>query len=184
MYDAKVRNKFIELKGEGKSLDEISWILGVSKRSLNNWNQKYENEIELAEDLKLEELAQKLRITKGQRLRIFTRDIKSIDKELSGRSLKDISAKHLIDMKIKMLDGIGKTLDSSKIEFGTPLIITKDPYVEIMEGCRKSTIGDATVEELVHEIADRKATLEYLEAVVKAEERRRMENAGSSKESN
>lgn len=157
MYDVKVRGDFIELKAKGETLDEISKVLGVSKRSLNNWNKKYENEIVSAEDNELEVLAQKLKITKGQRLRSFAESIKRVDGELSGRSLKEIPTQSLIVLKIRMMEAVGKALDSTKVEFGTPLTIVEDPYIAVIRACMVGNLDGFSVDELMEELDKRLA---------------------------
>jgi hypothetical protein len=159
MYDVKVKGDFIELKAMGETLDEISKVLGVSKRSLNNWNKKYENEIVSAEDNELDVLAQKLKLTKGQRLRSFSRMIEKMDRELSGRDLKEIGTQSLIALKIKTLEAVSKAMDSSKIEFGTPLVIQEDPYMEIIRQCMKADVAFFSVAELEKAIEVKKADI-------------------------
>jgi len=148
MYDTEVQKKFITLRAKGKNLDEIALELGVSKRSLNNWNKKHEEAIIKAEDTELEELTQKLKINKGQRLRSFARMIEQLDSELSGRNLKEITTQSLIVLKIKAMEAVGKTLDSSKIEFGNALEIKEDKFTLIWKQTLEADIDDFTKDQL------------------------------------
>ena len=155
MYDLKTQKKFIELRAKGKSLDEISLELGVHKRTLNNWNKKLEAEIEKAEDGELDELTQKLKMSKAQRLRRFSKMLDDLDLGISGRDLKEISVQNLVALKIRALDSVSKVLDASKIEFGNPLTIKEDPFVAILRECSVADLARIDSEELLSELRRR-----------------------------
>lgn len=122
MKDEATKMKFIELRIQSKSFDEISKILNVSKQTLIAWNKKYRRDIEKLKLDNYNELLVKYNENSLVKLEGLLKIKEALFNELSSRSFKSVKLKELIEL-MKYLDSeIDKIVSkqkqvSSDIEF-------------------------------------------------------------------
>lgn len=101
MIDNQTKEKFIELRAQGKSFNTIAKELGVSKPTLIDWSREFVDQISNLKTIELEDLQEKFYIQKRKRIEIFGAQLETIKQELSLRDLKTISTERLLDLLAK-----------------------------------------------------------------------------------
>ncbi|MFZ2189360.1 MAG: helix-turn-helix domain-containing protein [Candidatus Magasanikiibacteriota bacterium] len=101
MIDNQTKEKFIELRAQGKSYNTISKEIGVSKPTLIQWSREFVDEISNLKAIEFEDLQEKYYIHKRKRIEIFGTQLEAIKQELSSRDLKTISTERLLDLLAK-----------------------------------------------------------------------------------
>lgn len=102
MPDLETQKQFINLRAKGKSYQNISDEIGVSKRTLINWGKELSLEISNAHALELEALQDEYYMLKERRIKLFGEKLKAISEELENRDLSDIQTEKLFDLFFKM----------------------------------------------------------------------------------
>ena len=101
MKDQKTKERFIELRAEGRSFSSIAEELGVSKQSLIAWSREFSFQISNLKAIELEAIQEKFSLLKKQRLETFGDNIRRIKTEIEKRSLADIPTEKLLDLWLK-----------------------------------------------------------------------------------
>lgn len=115
MKDNETKDRFIELRAQGWSFDQIAKELRVSKQTLINWSREFENEIGNLRAIELESLREKYFLTKQARIEFFGKQLERIKQELGQRNLTEVSTEKLFGLLIKM--GNEMKEDRGEIEF-------------------------------------------------------------------
>ncbi len=120
MYTEEKIDKFIELRARGWSLGHISTELGVSKRTLVDWNREYAKDVEEYHGLETQLLKEKFMATREEELTDLRRFQKDIADELGNRTLKYIETEKLFQLSVdlrgeieRMVHGKGCQEDAS-----------------------------------------------------------------------
>ena len=95
MYHQQTKNQFVELRAQGWTLARIATHLGISKRTLLDWNQACRSEVAALRAFESEALESKLLASQADELTRLAGHQKSIRAELATRSLKSISTESL-----------------------------------------------------------------------------------------
>lgn len=103
MKDESVKIKFVEMRVQNKSFDEIARALNVSKQTLLNWNDKFKKDIRQLKLINYYDLLQKYNQNDMIRLETLLKLKKTAMDELSSRSFKDVKTIDLINI-IRYLD--------------------------------------------------------------------------------
>jgi len=96
MHTHTTINQFIELRAQGLSLNRIADQLGVSKRTLINWNRDQHTTIESLRALEIEALHEKILASHEQELTQLAACQSKIAEELAKRSLETIPTDKLL----------------------------------------------------------------------------------------
>jgi DNA-binding XRE family transcriptional regulator len=100
MYKPEDKDKFIELRIEGHSFDDIAKQLNISKQTLVNWSKEEAVQIQLMnlEELRKEELHKKYIVTSKSRIEMLGLRLNKLLEELDKRDFKDLSTDSLIKL--------------------------------------------------------------------------------------
>ena len=117
-YKIKDKEKFVELRAEGLSFDNISKAMNISKPTLIQWNVSLAREIENKEFLEYQSLLDKYKLSKRKQLEYFSTQLNKIHKELSQRDLSQLTIREIIALNEVFENGVLKILKSVKYNTG------------------------------------------------------------------
>lgn len=100
MKSAEERERFIELRAEGRSYEDIAATLGTSKTTLIAWSKELQKEIANARTIALDALFQRFAVAKAKRIEVFGRRLEAILKELDKRDLSDVPTVSLLKLAL------------------------------------------------------------------------------------
>jgi transposase len=103
-FTAAEQDKFIELRAQGHSFNDIAEQLGISKNTLIDWSKDFAVDIENRKALEREALQTKYLMTWNTRIEAFGEMLERIDQELEERDFSDVTTKELMELKIKYMD--------------------------------------------------------------------------------
>ena len=95
------KSRFIHMRTKGLSYAKIAKELKVSTSTLSNWNQELLEEITQAKAIELEALQEEYFILKEGRIRLLGGQLKTIQKEISGRDLSKVSTEKLMELQLR-----------------------------------------------------------------------------------
>jgi len=95
MHNTDTKNRFIELRAQGWSLQRIAAELHVSKRTLVDWNRDGQREIRSLKDLELEALHERILVSHEEELTRLTAQLNRIEAVLAKRNLDCLSTESL-----------------------------------------------------------------------------------------
>lgn len=98
-----LRQRFVELRAEGKPYSEISEELNVSKPTLIEWSRDLEDEILNLKAIYLDELYKKYYVAKQIRIELFGKRLETILNELDQRDLKEVTTDRLLEFVLKYI---------------------------------------------------------------------------------
>lgn len=100
-FDKQVE-AFIALRIQGKSFDEISIELKTSKKTLLEWNKKFDVRTFISEEkaLKTNALIKSFQMDRENRLKAYLEFSKKVNEELMTRDLSQIPTDKLLTMAI------------------------------------------------------------------------------------
>jgi hypothetical protein len=118
MKDISTKEKFIQLRAEGRSFDRIAAELKVSKTTLINWSKELAREINNAQYFAFQSLAEQYQITKQERMTYLMRELKKIYDALSEKEYKDLPIKDLLLIKEKFETALRDEFDRTEYHTG------------------------------------------------------------------
>jgi len=89
MKNANEKERFVELRAEGRSYADIAVALKISKPTLIAWGKDLQKEISNARTLRMDELFEKYAVAKSKRVEVFGKRLEAIMTELDKRDLSD-----------------------------------------------------------------------------------------------
>src|SRR5437870_7625369 len=98
MHPTETKNQFIELRAQGWSLARIATHIGVSKRSLIDWNRQCHAEIQQLQALETEALHERILASHEEELRRLAGHLTAIENELARRGPKALNTLELFRM--------------------------------------------------------------------------------------
>lgn len=101
MKNANDKERFIELRAEGRSYADIAVALKVSKPTLIAWGKELQKDILNARTLRMDELFEKYAVAKSKRVVVFGRRLEAIMAELETRDLTDVPTPSLLALALK-----------------------------------------------------------------------------------
>jgi len=106
MLDNQTKEKFIELRAQGKSFKAISIELEVSKPTLMQWSRDFGDEIANMKAIEMDDLQERYYICKKRRIELLGEQIEAIKTELSTRELKSVSTEKLLELLNKFTSNL------------------------------------------------------------------------------
>lgn len=94
------RERFVELRAEGRPFAYIAQQLGTCKEVLIRWSRELEAEVANAKALRLDALAEQYAVGKAKRLEVFGRRLEAILAELDRRDLAEIPTDKLLRLAL------------------------------------------------------------------------------------
>ena len=101
MKNVEDKERFIELRAEGRSYADIAAVLKVSKPTLIAWSKELSLEVQNARNLRLDVLFEKYAVAKTKRVEVFGKRLDAILKELDTRDLKEVGTPTLLALALK-----------------------------------------------------------------------------------
>lgn len=101
MKNAQEKERFIELRAEGRSYVDIAAALNISKPTLIAWGRELQKDIGNARTLRLDELFEKYAVAKSKRVEVFGKRLDAILTELDKRNLADVNTATLLALALK-----------------------------------------------------------------------------------
>lgn len=101
MKNANDKERFIELRAEGRSYADIAVALKVSKPTLIAWGKELQKEISNARTLRMDELFEKYAVAKSKRVEVFGKRLEAIMTELETRDMTDVPTPSLLALALK-----------------------------------------------------------------------------------
>jgi len=115
--DAKIRERFIDLRADGWTLTKIAQELGISYKTAINWNKEDKELIDVAQAIHAEELHERYFMAKQKRIELFGERLLAIKDELEKRDLSEIPTPQLFSMMVKCQTILKK--EETALEFMT-----------------------------------------------------------------
>lgn len=106
------KQQFIELRAKGNSYDHIARTISVSKPTLIKWSEELEGELANFKAIEQESLRDQYLATKKHRIIVLGTQLRAIRDELDKRNLSEVSTSKLIELAIKLSDGLLEEGDS------------------------------------------------------------------------
>lgn len=101
MKNANDKERFIELRAEGRSYADIAAALKVSKPTLIAWGKELQRDIMNARTLRMDELFEKYAVAKAKRVEVFGTHLNAILTELETRNLATVPTAPLLTLALK-----------------------------------------------------------------------------------
>ena len=101
MKNANDKERFVELRAEGRSYADIAVALKISKPTLIAWGKDLQKEISNARTLRMDELFEKYAVAKSKRVEVFGTHLNAILAELGTRNLANIATSSLLTLALK-----------------------------------------------------------------------------------
>ena len=98
------KSRFIHLRAKGYSYAYIAKELSVSTSTLTNWNQELQEIIAQTKAMELEALQEEYFLLKEGRIKLLGKQLRAIQKEISGRYLLFSSSFVLIYINLSSID--------------------------------------------------------------------------------
>jgi len=110
MKNNEIKDKFIELRAQGYSYDNIAKELNVSKQTLINWSKEFQIEILNLRAISLEALQEKYFLTKEKKIEFMGELIRKLKAEADKRDLTKLTDRELFELILKFSERLDKEL--------------------------------------------------------------------------
>ena len=121
-YSNDEKEKFIELRTQGKSFDEIAQILNVGRSTLFNWQADFRKELQELRFTEYDALARKRHLTRKEKLQREISLLEKVDSQIDSADLSKLDIKELFKLREKTLSKIDSELNSVGITVGGMLM--------------------------------------------------------------
>ena len=120
MKPQELKQKFIELRAEGKSYDTIAKSLHISKSTCTAWERELKDKIEVMKQEELKALYDSYHMTKEARIKRIGDTLERVDSALEKADLQEVAPEKLLDFKLKYTEALKEeyTGASSKVKLG------------------------------------------------------------------
>ena len=136
MKDLKTKEKFVELRAEGRSFDSIADELKMSKTTLIKWSQELDREISNAKFFAYQRLTEQYKITNQERINCLMRKLQEINKALDKKDYNELSVKELLNIQEKLENKLLNEISEMKFRTGE----FENPFKGINEIAEKAEI--------------------------------------------
>lgn len=112
------KEKFIMLRAEGLSYDNICKEIGIGKTTAKRWNDELQDKIEVLEAERMQELYSLYRMHKEQRIKDLGKLLQGVDNALANADFSSLSVRSLLGYKLRFTAELAKLYtpkDSIKI---------------------------------------------------------------------
>jgi len=120
MKPNETKEKFLLMRADRHSYQDISEALEVSKTTLIEWGRTNQIELKNLMAVKMEHLCQQYSLTQEARIKFLGEHIGRVNSELSKRDLTNVSTEKLFDIILKLTEAQGKEKEAMSF-FQEPL---------------------------------------------------------------
>jgi len=110
MKDMETKNRFIEGRGQGKSMRAVAEELGIGLQTVVRWERELKEQIENQKAVELEALLERHHLTLQAQIERYAVEIARLDEEIQMRPLTDVSTPKLYDIRIKLHTRVDRIL--------------------------------------------------------------------------
>ena len=129
MKDLKTREKFVELRAEGRSFDSIAQELNVSKSALLKWSQELEKEINNAKYYAYQRLIEQYKLTKVERANFIMQALQRVNEAIEQKDVKTLSIKELLMLSEKFDNQLKDIMLNTEYRTGETIMVdNSDPF--------------------------------------------------------
>jgi len=101
MKGAHTRQKFLELRAQGKSFRAIEIEIGTSRGTLAKWEQEFREELTNLKAIERDAMREKYLLTNQAQLELLGTQFTRLKEELEKRDLSDIPTPKLFELVLK-----------------------------------------------------------------------------------
>ncbi len=116
MKSLDIKEKFVELRAEGKSYNAIAVELEVSKQTLISWSKELSEEINNLKVVAIDTIQEKYIANKQARVEMFGEMLKKVREELGKRDLSCIPTNQLAEMLFKFSNNLRQETDNMELK--------------------------------------------------------------------
>lgn len=102
MKDSESKERFLELRAQGKSLRTIEKETGINRRTLSKWESESKEELDNLKAIELDALREKYWLTRQARIKIYGDQYQRFIEELKERDLSGVPTPKLVDIALKL----------------------------------------------------------------------------------
>jgi hypothetical protein len=102
MKDNETRDRFVELRAQGKSFASIAEELNVSKPTLIEWSKEMQVQVSNLRAVNEEALRERFKLTKEHQLQVLSQQFNAIRTEIEKRDLADLPTDKLYGVMFKL----------------------------------------------------------------------------------
>ena len=119
-YTKQDKSKFANLKASGLSYDKISLELDISKPTLLKWGEQLKYVIKEEARQQAEHLVDEFNLIRQSRLKSMQDRLESINTEIKGRDLSEMSTKDLFQLEENLYKSYARqsSIVGSDLKFG------------------------------------------------------------------
>ena len=136
MIDTEIKNEYIRLRAEGKSIRAIAKELHINKDTCLKLDKQFEAEISKLKSEHLEELYNNFYMTKEARIKKLGGVLNKIDVAIENTDLQAVPPEKLLDFKLKYTEAL------------------KNEYIDIKNNAQNDLQGDFTAKDILNHIGD------------------------------
>jgi len=126
MVKTEVKDKFIELRAAGNSLEAIAGELGISKPTAIKINKELELDIDRLKLINIEALAVKYGMVRSARIESFGRLLERLDTALESVDLNRMTPLQLVELRLKVADRLKTELDFKYLDMEQGYLVEFD----------------------------------------------------------
>lgn len=116
MRDYETKERFIELRAQGKTYKALAKTLGVCEQTLVNWNREFSDEIARLKAVEFGALYEKFFMLKAHRIQVFGEQLARIREEVSRRDLSSISTGELLRLLVRFYTALRSEVEPQRVE--------------------------------------------------------------------
>ena len=102
MKDLETKERFVELRAQGRSFDSIADELKMSKTTLIKWSRELEKEINNAQYLAYQRLIEQYKLTKIERADLIMQALQRVNDAIGQKDVNAMSIKELLMLSDKL----------------------------------------------------------------------------------
>jgi hypothetical protein len=102
-YPFEIKDRYVELRASGLPLYKAAKKIGIARGTAMTWEKDLKERIDAYKAIHIEELQEKYRVSKEQRLKLFGERFLAMADELKKRDLSEIPTPKLFEMTLRSL---------------------------------------------------------------------------------
>jgi len=129
MKDLETRERFVELRAQGRSFDSIAKELNVSKSALLKWGQELEKEINNAKYYAYQRLIEQYKLTKVERANFIMQALQRVNDAIGQKDVQALSIKELLMLSEKLENQLKDIILNAEYRTGETIMVdNSDPF--------------------------------------------------------
>jgi transcriptional regulator with XRE-family HTH domain len=150
MKNVKTKQKFLELRAQGKSLRAIESEIGTNRGTLAKWEREYGDELRNLKAIEHDAMREKYFLTNQAQLELLGTQFTRLKEELEKRDLSDIPTPKLFELVLKYSTRLTEDFPAQRISTEEELAEDKANREALLRNMiRPSQLATSPTEELV-----------------------------------